>query len=205
MRDKPMRKYDRPLTILAVLMCLAGCTSLRQQPSVDGTPDRALQTRLSTIHRWSIEGKLAVHTAQASDSARLQWQQDGQTFDIHLSGPAGLKATHVYGFPGNVVFEQGDQHERAASAEILSEKLVGWPLPAAELTAWILGLPASHSRIQHTSYTKEGLLAELAQDKWEIHFSDYRKTGDVMLPGKIEAVRNETRITLIVKRWVILQ
>ncbi|HQQ63058.1 MAG TPA: lipoprotein insertase outer membrane protein LolB [Pseudomonadales bacterium] len=195
-----MQKLYRQLTTLAALLWLSACTHL-QPTSVIGTPDHALQARLAAIHSWNVEGKLAVRTAQSSDSARLQWKQDDTAFDIHLSGPAGLKATHIYGMPGGVVFEQGGKTEQAGSAETLSEKLIGWPLPTTELTSWLLGLPAGNSQIKYISYTPDGLLSQLTQGKWQIHFSDYQPARDVMLPGKIEAERGDTRITLVIKQW----
>ncbi len=188
------------LPMLLLTLWMAGCASL-QQPQVHGTPDLPLQNRLRAISHWQLEGKLAVRAPRQSDTARIQWQQDGEAFDIHLSGPAGLKATHIYGIPGGVRFEQGELREQAGSAEALSQKLIGWPLPATELTAWLRGLPSQHLKTTTIAYTATGLLSEIQQDDWRIRFSDYRNVQDVSLPGRIEAVRGDTRITLIIKQW----
>lgn len=195
-------RIARTVLLSCLLLWLAGC-ALQPPVDVSGEPDRALQDRLTAIGHWQLDGKLAVRTPQQSESARVQWQQDGEGFDIRLSGPAGLKATRIYGMPGGVRFEQGDRRESAGSAEVLSERLIGWPLPAAGMTYWLRGLPAAGERPRAILYSAEGRLAQLEQEDWTIRFSDYRSAGDVVLPGRIEAVRGDVRITLVIKQWTL--
>lgn len=194
--------FVRYFFLLLALGWLAGCAV---QPPLDisGTPDLALQKRLAATNRWHFTGKLAVRTPQQSESAQVLWQQDADSYDIRLAGPAGLKATHIYGKPGDANFEQGDHLASADSVEALSEQLVGWPLPAAELTWWLRGIPASSERIQSIGYTTEGWLAYLVQDGWTIHFSNHERAGGLVLPGRIEAVRDDVKIILVIKEWQV--
>ncbi|HSC75987.1 MAG TPA: lipoprotein insertase outer membrane protein LolB [Pseudomonadales bacterium] len=175
------------------------------QPPADvsGSPDPALEKRLAAVNHWQLSGKLAVRTPEQSESAQISWQQDNKRFDIHLSGPAGLKATRIYGLPGDVNFEQGDRSTSADSVEALSEQLVGWPLPADNLTWWVRGIPAANSKVQSVVYTAEGWMAALVQDGWTIHFSNHQAVGSLMLPGRIEAVRGDTKIILVIKEWQV--
>ncbi len=196
-------RFLRP-GLLILLALITGC-AVHLPATIHGTPDRALQARLATISHWQLEGKLAVRSPQQSESARVQWLQDADSFDIHLSGPAGLKATHIYGMPGGVRFEQGERRESAGSAEVLSERLIGWPLPATEMTWWLRGLPAGNHPPDAIRYDTEGWLAELEQGDWTIHFSDYRMVDGTALPGRIEAVRDDVKITLVIKQWTIGQ
>lgn len=179
---------------------------LATPPAADshGTPDVALQKRLSAITQWQFSGKLAVRTPEQSESAQIQWQQASTHFDIRLSGPAGLKATRIHGKTGDVHFEQGSRRERADSAEALSQQLIGWPLPATGLAWWLRGLPAANSDVTSEGYTPEGWLAYLVQDGWTIHFSQHRTVGNVVLPGRMEAVHGDVRILLVIKEWQAL-
>jgi outer membrane lipoprotein LolB len=195
-------------TLLAHCLCallvvwLAGCAT--QQPAdVSGSPDLALAKRLAAVNHWQFSGKLAVRTPEQSESAQISWKQDDKRFDIRLSGPAGLKATHIYGLPGDVDFEQGDHHASADSVEALSEQLIGWPLPADELTWWLRGIPAASARVQSAAYTAEGWLTYLEQDGWTIHFSGHQPVNSLMLPGRIEAVRGNAKIILVIKEWQV--
>lgn len=196
--------FLRRATSLLLCLWLAGCASTPASIDASGTPDAALQQRLSALRAWQVNGKLAVRSPDASESARMQWQQNGKHFDIHLSGPAGLKATRIHGTPDDVSFEQGDQQLHADSVEALSQQLIGWPLPADKLTWWLRGLPAPDSRAQKAGYTRDGRLAELTQGGWHILFSDPQQPGPrLTLPGRIEARHGDTRITLIIKTWQI--
>lgn len=180
---------------------MAGCATA-PTPETGGDPNLALQQRLSTLQHWTVVGKLAVRTSDNAESAHLQWQQRAEQFDIRLAGPAGLKATRIYGTPADAHFEQGERHVQADSVEALSEQLIGWPLPARELTWWLRGLPAPNSRVQTASYAPAGWLAHLVQNGWRIDFSEPQQpTPQITLPSRIEAVRGDMRITLIIKTW----
>jgi outer membrane lipoprotein LolB len=199
---------QRLITAFLLLLWLSGCAVWPAATTPDysqgnGSPDLQLQQKLRNAKHWALEGKLAIRTTDQSHSARIQWQQQGTGFDIHLSGPAGLKATHIYGMPGGVVFEQGDHTEQAGTAEALSQKLIGWPLPAEQLSDWILGLPSHLNTVERARYTPEGWLAELQQDGWHIVFNQYTRYGEWDLPGRIEAKRDDLLIILLAKRWDI--
>lgn len=181
---------------------LAGC-AIQQPAVINGQPDPVLEKRLAAVNRWQFTGKLAVRTPGQSETVQIAWQQDGGGYDIHISGPAGLKATHIYGTPGDANFEQGDRHASADSVEALSEQLVGWPLPAAELSWWLRGLPAARVQARTVSYTTEGWLSYLAQDGWAIHFSNQQQVGSLVLPGRIEATRGDVKIILVIKEWQV--
>ena len=201
MQGQTSRFFFRAFCLLLIGIALAGCATVAPV-TTQGKPDAALQQKLAALQHWNINGKLAVRSTAASESARIQWQQNGVRFDIHLSGPAGLKATRIHGTPNDVRFEQGEQTLHANSIEELSQQLIGWPLPADKLTWWLRGLPAPDSTPQRTSYAPEGWLAALSQDGWNIHFSEPQQPrSDITLPSRIEATRDDTRITLIIKTW----
>lgn len=190
--------------LVALLFLAAGCTlqPTHKQSGIDGMPDSALVQKLEQFNQWSMEGKLAVRHNRKSQSARIQWQQQGEHFDIHLSGPAGLKATRVYGHPGHATLEQAGHTEHARSVDTLSERLVGWPLPATELQYWLRGLPAPSRQIESASYTTSGQLAALEQSGWQLLFSEHQTTvAELSLPGRIQAQRGDLTIILLAKKW----
>lgn len=201
MRGHALPVFFRFVCWLLLSGWLAGCATVAPIDT-HGKPNITLQQHLTALQHWNISGKLAVRSPNASESARMQWQQNGARFDIHLSGPAGLKATRIHGTPNDVNFEQGEQQLHADSIEALSQQLMGWPLPADKLIWWLRGLPAPDSRAQTMRYANDGWLAELTQDGWRIRFSDPQQPKpNVTLPGRIEAERGDTRITLIIKTW----
>lgn len=192
----------RTTGLLVITAWLAACAS--RPVYIQGEADAALQRQLTALQQWKLSGKLAVRAADLSESARIQWQQEAQRYDIQLSGPAGIKATHIYGTQHSAHFEQGDTRLVADSAEALSQQLIGWPLPARELTWWLRGLPAPDYPVQAARYTQTGWLTQLSQGGWQIDFSEpHTVNTHLILPGKIEARRGDTHITLIIKQWQV--
>ena len=192
----------RSLVLLLCMGWLAGC-ALRPAAPVTGQADRDHEASLARLHTWSVDGKLAIRAPGNSQTARLQWAQDGAAYDIHLSGPAGLKATRIQGQPGRVRFEQGSRQESAGSAEALAQRLLGWPLPAGGLVYWLRGLPDPGLPVARAEYGEGGMLLALSQAGWEIRFSGYAPVNGIYLPGQLEARHGDYRVTLVVKRWVL--
>ncbi len=192
--------------LLLVVLGIGGCSLSPPAAQQRGQANPLMQKRLHALKNWDIDGKLAVRTNHDSQSARLQWQQTGERFDIHLSGPAGLHASRIYGEPGDVVFERGEQKEHATTAAALSEKLIGWPLPTVELRYWLRGLPAPNLTVTQAAYLPNGNLTQLQQNGWSIQFSAYqhfenKERGVLLLPGRIEAKHGNMRIILLIKHW----
>lgn len=183
---------------LAALM--TGCATQLTQPEegVSGSHQPAL---LLQLQHWALDGKLAVTAGQERQSAQFRWVQQGDTYDLRLSGPAGLKATRLHGRPGDVVLEQADRREQANNAEALSQRLIGWPLPASSFQYWLKGLPAPDSLPERTQYAPTGLLKELVQGGWTLRFSQYQQHGAIQLPGRIEADHDNVHVILLAKQW----
>lgn len=189
----------RRLSWCWLLACVVSCTSTL--PTQEGQPDADQAKQLMQLQHWSLEGKLAVTVGDDRQSVRFRWTQQANHFDVRLAGPAGLKATHLYSNTAGVVLEQGDHREQAMDAETLSQRLIGWPLPANQFRHWLKGLPAPGTPPTYTRYAENGLLTELTQDGWTLHFSQHQQHGNVLLPGHIEARSDRVRVVLLAKQW----
>lgn len=194
---------QRLLLWLWLVALVTGCATQLTQPEEDVSGSHQ-PTLLLQLQHWALDGKLAVTAGQERQSAQFRWVQQGDTYDLRLSGPAGLKATRLRGKPGAVVLEQADRHEQASNAEDLSQRLIGWPLPASYFQYWLKGLPAPNIAPEHAQYAQNGLLEELAQGGWTLRFSQYQQHGAIQLPGRIEADHNNIHVILLAKQWQLV-
>ena len=198
----------RFLRLLAVLLLaeflMIGCASQRGL-----TPPanlQAHQAQLEAIHSWQISGKLGIRSPAENGSASLKWQQQPGHYQINLSGPLGHKRLQISGNPKQVTLTQAGQAPLSAkSAEALIKKAAGWTLPVAQLNYWVRGLPAPKAPITALNLSPEGLISELQQAGWTIHYSNYQNhahpSGTLALPGKIQAQHRDLRLTLVIRAW----
>lgn len=190
------------LLTLAASILLGGCASA--PTSLDAIADwDSYQQRLQQQEHWQLSAKLGVRSPSESGSAYLNWQQQSNSYRIHLSGPLGQGSVHINGSPEQVrLTRSGEPELSAASAEELLQQTLGWGAPIAQLKYWVRGLPAPNKSSQQT-HNAQGALAHLQQSGWSLEYSRYRTVDGFLLPGKIIARQGELKLTLIIKDWAL--
>lgn len=195
---------QRRLLIILSLLLISGCV---HQGSL--TPPQDVlehQRQVQAIGDWQLTGKLGIRTTDDSGSASVKWTQQIASYQINLSGPLGQKSMIITGTPDRVRLEQtGEPAQEAKTAEALIKKSAGWTLPVAQLAYWVRGVPAPKLRITHLLQNETGLIAQLIQGGWSIHYSNYRDQTfngiNLPLPGKITAEYKDVRLVLVIRDW----
>lgn len=190
-------RHWRLLLGAAMVVLAAGCA---QQPSIEPVENwDAHRSAASALHSWTLSG-----------SARLRWKQQQDEYRIDLSGPFGQGRVIIDTTDSGVRLRQGGEPPlEAASAQDLLWQATGWHLPVEDLTYWVRGIPAPGSDYDIAAHTENGLVRQLLQSGWTLHYEEYQNVQQTTrqgvqtlpLPGRILAERDETRLTLIVYDW----
>lgn len=189
--------------LLLALLLTSGCAHRSLTPPQDVLEH---QRQVQAIDDWTLTGKLGIRTTDDSGSANVKWTQQITSYQINLSGPLGQKSMIITGTPDKVRLEQtGEPAQEAKTAEALIKKSAGWTLPVAQLAYWVRGVPAPKLRITQLQQNENGLIAQLIQGGWSIHYSNYRDqtfNGVILpLPGKITAEYKNVRLVLVIRHW----
>lgn len=196
---------SRPLLVIALLLCLGGCTAFTPRESLQGQGDpqswRQHKQDIASLDAWQISGKVGIRSPRDSGSGTLFWLQRRDYFDIRLSGPLGRGATRLTGHAGAVSLEvSGQGHYQAESPEALLEEQLGWRLPVSHLIWWVRGLPAPDSR-SRLALDQDSRLARLEQDGWQVDYLAYAEQDGHWLPQRIKLHGQDLDVTLVVKDW----
>lgn len=189
--------------LLLALLLTSGCAHRSLTPPQDVLEH---QRQVQAIDDWTLTGKLGIRATDDSGSANVKWTQQITSYQINLSGPLGQKSMIITGTPDKVRLEQtGEPAQEAKTAEALIKKSAGWTLPVAQLAYWVRGVPAPKLRITQLQQNENGLIAQLIQGGWSIHYSNYRDqtfNGVILpLPGKITAEYKNVRLVLVIRHW----
>lgn len=190
------------LLALAASVLLGGCAST---PSNLGkiADWQNYQQRLQQQEHWQLNAKLGVRSPSDSGSAYLNWQQHGDNYNIHLSGPLGQGSVHIDGSAERVTLNRAGEPELSATtADALLQQTLGWSAPIAQLKYWVRGLPAPDKASQQ-EHNAQGALASLQQSGWTLIYSRYSAVDGFLLPGKITASQGDLKLTLIIKHWAL--
>ncbi len=192
----------RHLTPWLLLLLLAGCTGLGQrEPASAGW--KAHSQRVAMLQQWTASGKLAVRTADASESATLVWQQHDLDTHLQLSGPLGVGATTIDSDGRRLEIRQGDERSTLdiSTPEAIAEN-TGWDLPLLALAYWLKGVPSPDSNVQRLELDPQTeLLQSLQQDDWEVRYEQYGQFQEFTLPTRLQIQRGATRAKVVISHW----
>lgn len=188
-------------------LVLAGCASVSAPPTqtTANTVSQQRTQRLQAVQQFSLEAKLAVQYAGKGYTARMEWQHEAQADTMRIFSPLGQQVALIHRTPQTVTLtdQSGKQHE-ASDVAGLTERLLGWRLPLAGLSQWILGIPHPASTFQ-ANYLESGAPASLTQDQWQINYDDYQQTA---LNGALEQLpyttrlqQQDVRLKLVIQHW----
>lgn len=188
-------------------LILAGCATLSPPPTqtTATTVSNQRTQRLQSVQKFSLEAKLAVQYAGKGYTARMEWQHEAQEDTMRIFSPLGQQVALIHRTPHTVTLtdQSGKQHE-AADVASLTERLLGWRLPLAGLSQWILGIPHQASPFE-AHYLESGAPASLVQDQWQINYDDYQQAA---LNGALEQLpyttrlqQQDVRLKLVIQHW----
>lgn len=190
------------ILICLTFILLSGCVSAPLTPIPINEPAfLAHQAKLDKITKWTLDGKMGVKTKDDGGSAYLHWQQDGDNYDIHLSGALGVGSLHINGGPDGVMLEDSKHRTFAGSLySLLAEEKIPWNLPLDHLLKWVKGQP-SKTKLKKWKLNEAGYLAEVEEDGWHIIYDRYQDVNGIALPHKLVAESVDLKVTLVVSKW----
>lgn len=144
---------------------------------------------------WRFEGRLSVVDERESISASINWRHGPDGEQIELAGPLAQGRVQVWVSSSEVVIDDGDKRQvyPGKAGQVIAEQL-GIDMPVDAMRYWVLGVndPAQSYVEQQDGFVQDG---------WSILYKEMQVVSRQWLPKKISAVKNKTRIKLIVDQW----
>jgi outer membrane lipoprotein LolB len=183
-----------------VILCsalLAACVTNRHAPppSAAGWEPRVVE--LQTLDSWQLDGRAAVAVGTQGWQATLNWQQRGESAELHLAGPFGVGALVLKRTPEGLSLN-GAPPSDAVLAQ-LQERL-GFVLPLDHLRFWLLGVPDPGATFD-LKRNSQDRASQLSQDGWVIDYDRYMPVDGDLLPAHLVLTRESVRVRIAVDRW----
>lgn len=186
------------LAILALLL-LGGCATAPAPPPSDWESRRS---ELLAATHWSAQGKIALRSAEQTESASLSWYQAGDQSQLQLSGPLGFSATTIESNATHFSIRQGDEYQRWALDDPALQEHNPWQLPLKSLHYWLKGIPAPQVSVQTLEFDPATRLPRvLRQQGWTVEYQGYAPYAGHHLPVRIEVSRDSTRARIVLREW----
>jgi outer membrane lipoprotein LolB len=188
---------------LVAVLALPGCAVMQpqSQPASDASIHQQHLASLADIRQFNIQGRIGVQTEGRGFSGSTKWQHGAGKDSIALFSPLGSQVANIEGSADGVVLKDGEgKTYRAADAETLTQKTLGWSLPMKGLPDWILGRPTS-GQIDESQWDESGRLTRLRQHGWDITYAQYAESQGYQLPGKVSLISPKLNLKLVIESW----
>ncbi|MGQ0544142.1 MAG: lipoprotein insertase outer membrane protein LolB [Betaproteobacteria bacterium] len=163
---------------------LAACASFEPRP-----PEGPLEFHLT--------GRLAARYESESFTGNVAWSHARQGDEMLISTPMGQGVARIVRDAAGVVLRTAEPREyRAADAETLTQKVLGFRLPLAGLGDWVRARPSQGSPAR-TAYNDDGTLKTLEQGGWLIEYQEYEGER----PKRMRLVYPGVELRFAVSEW----
>lgn len=205
------------LTIAVFL--LSGCANFKLHPET-GTPAPSQASSeqavippeanqhlndIAPISDFKLSGRIGIQMQGYGLSGPIQWQHSAQTDDIDLYSPLGSKVAQINKTEDGVTLTSQDgKIYKAQDTESLTQLTLGWRIPFASLSDWVIGRPAK-GVASNLSWDNSGKLSKLTQDGWEISYMEYQAKNNHALPSKINLRNTKMNVRLVIENWELTQ
>lgn len=174
----------------AVLVLFAGCAAFDPAP------------QLPPAASFDMVGRVLVSGEGRAFSSNLRWRHDALSDELWLMSPVGQTLAHIAADGTGATLTTPDQQEyRALSAESLTRRALGWPLPLGGLRYWIQAAPAPGSNAATVTRDAAGRLSLLEQDGWSVRYAYPDPPAPTALPRRLDMTRGEQQIRLVIDTW----
>ncbi len=183
-------------------LCLFILSACSLAPSKPNEVVPHTQSSQPIPENWRLSAKLGIRAPDQNGSVSLTWEQLGPAYQVQVQAPLGQGSAVIYGRDKEVVIERpGKPSITATDNEYLLKDTLGWSFPLNDLKFWVRGIANPDTATQSLQQNPTGTLDELQQSQWTISYSRYQQNGQWLLPGKIVAQKDDTRLTLIIRQW----
>lgn len=189
--------------LLFLLFTLNACTgvAVKRPNLVNEAAYQQRTDKLLAMEEWGLTGKISLDDGDQGGSGKLKWDVGPDQSEMGFHGAMGRGAWNLSMGPEGAQLKLSDGTEQTAvDVDDLIREHVGWPVPLGALQWWARGL-AAPGVIDNEQFGPEGLLVSLRQFGWNVEFNRYNSVGDIELPVRLKATRNNYRVKLAISRW----
>jgi len=193
----------RLVTIMLALIVTACATTTTPVPAPSAdTAWQARQRRLATLQRWTLQGRVAIETAQDSGTATLTWEQDGDRYIMRIMAPLSQGTFELRGDDRSVALRTPENETLTATdPQALMQQNLGWSLPVAGLKYWVRGIPAPGSPARQLRVDAAGRMLDLEQDGWRVSVLRYKLVGTEEVPDKLYMENSPLKMRVVIAEW----
>ena len=175
------------IAAVAALIVLGGCAGM---PFLGGGEQGNSQA-------FEAQGRVYVRYGHRAFSGSLRWVHAPHQDEVWLGGPFGQTAAHIVRDSAGAVLTTADQQVyRSTSIEALTRDGLGWSLPLADLSYYVMGQVPEDAAADAVR-DENGRLVRASRAGWSVRWVALADASP-QRPGRIELSKDDVEIRFVV-------
>ncbi len=218
--SRGVSKFFRVVFLGLVVLGLSQCQNLKgKQDIAEPQSWQEYVDARTVVKDWALDGRVGFayyeDERRKAISARLDWLQEKEDFEITVSGPLGFGRIIVKksGEVTELINHEG-QVFRSSSPERLFYEQTRLSIPWSDLVWWVRGIPVPGKPFERTLMPdRQFQIQTLKQSDWQIDYQEYQPLSyeigkkpegpRLTLPTKIRFTNGDLSAKIIVRDWGI--
>jgi outer membrane lipoprotein LolB len=194
-----VRPHRLIVCLIAILISACAAQRSLELPAMGDWETR--QRVLAKTQRFEFHARIGVKAGDDGFNGKLWWWQRDADFRATIGGPLSIGTVRIAGY-GNefTLTDKGGNVVRIYDAEADLQAMYGWSLPVESLRFWALGVP-DPANVAVTEFGRDGLPSSIRQLNWRVEISQYRYAAGQLMPRRLTAVRDDTKVVLLIDDW----
>ena len=175
---------------LSALIALAGCAGL--QPF-------GREEALGAAEPFELQGRVYARFSDRAFSGSIRWRHTPAADEVWLGGPLGQTAAHIVrDASGATLTNANQQTYRSTNLEASMRDSMGWALPLADLSHYVLGQTPSAVADANVKRNADKRLIALSHDGWEVEFTPADQPNAGSRPARLRMLKDAIEVRIVI-------
>ena len=176
--------------VLALLVALGGCAQMPWGSTAES----------GTTETFEAFGRVYVRYGARAFSGTLRWRHAPEADEVWLGGPLGQTAAHIVRDGSGATLTTADQQVyRSTSIDALTREGLGWTLPLADLSYYVLG-KVPEDAAAGAERDSAGRLVSAMHDGWTVRWTPLAQAQGSERLWRIDLAKGDVEIRFVLDR-----
>ena len=180
----------RVAAVIVLVAALAGCA---------GLPFGRDESSTSAAQPFEMQGRVYARYSDRAFSGSIRWRHTSDADELWLGGPLGQTAAHILRDQSGVALTTANQQTyRSMNLESSMRDALGWALPLADLSHYVLGNTPSGASDANVKRNADQQLASVSHNGWEIEFTPNEQPGQGARPMRLRMRKDAVEVRIVI-------
>ena len=174
--------------VVALVLSLAGCAGLPSDEAARGA-----------AQPFEMQGRVYARFSDRAFSGSIRWRHTSAADELWLGGPLGQTAAHILrDASGATLTTANQQTYRSMNLESSMRDALGWALPLADLSHYVLGHAPSGASDTNVKRNAEQHLTSVLHDGWEVELTPNDQPGQGARPLRLRMRKDAVEVRIVI-------